>query len=462
MNLYAVILAAGQGKRMRSLKPKVLHEVLGKPMIQYVIESVKGLKPKKLVIVVGKGAEEVKNQIKDKSVFFVRQRKLLGTGNALAEAKRASKDMKNSTILVLNGDSPLITSKTLKEFLKKHKRNKNGLSFLSFNDDASGYGRVLRNRQGSVTGIVEDRHATASEKRNIKELNGGIYAMEFKITNYLSKLEKHGSSGEYYVTDLVGIASQNGKKVEAYNCPSKEVRGINTRAELHQAIESLNRKNISGWMQKGIAFIDPSASIVHSSVSIGKDTVIYPNTYLEGNTSIGKNCIIYPGARICDSIVENGVSIKDSTLIENSKVRSGSIIGPFAHLRHHSIVGRNVRIGNFVEIKKSSIGDGTKASHLTYLGDAVIGKNVNIGAGTITCNYDGKRKHTTKINSGVFVGSNSQFIAPVKIGRGAYVAAGATVTRDVPAGALAISRPRQKNIKDWTKKKQLKVKKRKK
>jgi bifunctional UDP-N-acetylglucosamine pyrophosphorylase/glucosamine-1-phosphate N-acetyltransferase len=457
MNLYAVILAAGQGKRMRSLKPKVLHEVLGKPMIQYVIESVKGLKPKKLVIVVGKGNEEVKNQIKDKSVFFVRQRKLLGTGNALAEAKRASKDMKNSTILVLNGDSPLITSKTLKEFLKKHKRNKNGLSFLSFNDDASGYGRVLRNRQGNVTGIVEDRHATASEKRNIKELNGGIYAMEFLITNYLGKLEKHGSSGEYYVTDLVGIASKNGKKVEAYNCPSKEVRGINTRAELHQAIESLNRKNISGWMQRGITFIDPSASIVHSSVSIGKDTVIYPNTYLEGNTSIGKNCIIYPGARICDSIVENGVSIKDNTLIENSKVRRGSIIGPFAHLRPHSIVGRNVRIGNFVEIKKSSIGDGTKASHLTYLGDAVIGKNVNIGAGTITCNYDGKRKHTTKINSGVFVGSNSQFIAPVKIGRGAYVAAGATVTRDVPAGALAISRPRQKNIKDWTKK-QLKVK----
>ncbi len=458
MNLYAVILAAGQGKRMRSLKPKVLHEVLGKPMIQYVIESVKRLKPKKLVIVVGKGAEEVKSQIKDKSVFFVRQRKLLGTGNALAEAKRASKDMKNSTILVLNGDSPLITSKTLKEFLIKHKRNKNGLSFLSFNDDASGYGRVLRNRQGSVTGIVEDRHATASEKRNIKELNGGIYAMEFKITNYLSKLEKHGSSGEYYVTDLVSIASKNGKKVEAYNCPSKEVRGINTRAELHQAIESLNRKNISGWMQRGITFIDPSTSIVHSSVSIGKDTVIYPNTYLEGNTSIGKNCIIYPGARICDSIVENGVSIKDNTLIENSKVRSGSIIGPFAHLRPHSIVGRNVRIGNFVEIKKSNIGDGTKASHLTYLGDAVIGKNVNIGAGTITCNYDGKRKHTTEINSGVFVGSNSQFIAPVKIGRDAYVAAGATVTRDVPERALAISRPRQKNIKDWTKKKQLQVK----
>lgn len=457
MNLCAVILAAGKGKRMNSLRPKVLHDILGRHMIQYVIKAVSKLKPKRIVVVIGNGAEEVKRQIKDESVVFVVQRRLLGTGNALAEAKKALKDIRNGTIVVLNGDSPLITPETLKGFLEKHRRDKNDLSFLSFFDDSlSGYGRVLRNKQSSVFGIVEDRHATINEKRNIKELNGGVYAMEFKIMNYLSKLKKHISSGEYYLTDIVGIVTKDGKRVEAYNCPSEEVRGINTRTELHHAIGILNRRNISGLMQRGVTFIDPSTSFVHPSVSIGRDTIIYPNTYLEGNTSIGKDCVIYPGVRIRNSILEDRVSIKDNTLIEDSKVMSGSTIGPFAHLRPRSRVGRDVKIGNFVEIKKSFIGDGTKASHLSYLGDAVIGKNVNIGAGTITCNYDGQKKYITKIGAEVFVGSDSQIIAPVKIGRGAYVAAGATVTRDVPPGALAISRVRQENIKDW--KRQLKVK----
>lgn len=450
MNLSVVILAAGKGKRMRSLKPKVLHEVLGKPVIQYVIEAVKGLKPKKVVVVIGRGADEVKKQINNKSVFFVKQRKLLGTGNAVAETKTVLKDSGKSTVLVLNGDSPLITSRTLKDFLKKHRGKKNHLSFLSFIDNSSGYGRVLRNSKKSVIGIVEDKHATASEKKNIKELNSGIYAIEPEVMNYLNKLKKHASSGEYYITDIVGIASERGKKIDAYVCPSEEVRGINTRAELCQALEILNRKTISGFMQRGVTFIDPSASTVHPSVSIGMDTIIYPNTYLEGNTSIGRDCVIYPGSRICNSIIGNGVSVKDSTLIENSIVRSGSTIGPFAHLRPHSRVCRNVKIGNFVEIKKSAIGDGTKVSHLSYLGDAIVGKNVNIGAGTITCNYDGKRKYITKIGSDVFIGSDSQIIAPVKIGSRAYIAAGTTVTKDVPAGALAVSRVKQENIKDWT------------
>jgi bifunctional UDP-N-acetylglucosamine pyrophosphorylase/glucosamine-1-phosphate N-acetyltransferase len=458
-SLSVVILAAGKGKRMRSLRPKVLHEVLGKPIIQHVIEAVKGLRPEKIVVVIGNGADEVKKQINDKSVFFVKQRRLLGTGNAVEETKTVLNYSKKSTVLVLNGDSPLITSRTLKDFLKKHHGSKNDLSFLSFIDDSSGYGRVLRNSKKNVIGIVEDRHATASEKKNIKELNGGVYAIEPEVMNYLNKLKKHSSSGEYYITDIVGIASGFGKRIDAYVCPSEEVRGINTRAELCQALEILNRKTISGFMQRGVTFIDPSASIVHPSVSIGMDTIIYPNTYLEGNTSIGRDCVIYPGSRICNSTIGNNVSVKDNTLIENSIVRNSSIIGPFAHLRPNSSIGRNVKIGNFVEIKKSAIGDGTKASHLSYIGDAVIGKNVNIGAGTITCNYDGKRKYITKIGSDVFIGSDSQIIAPVKIGRGAYVAAGATVTKNVPAGALAISRHGQKNIKNWAVKKHLKVKK---
>ncbi|MEF9475498.1 MAG: bifunctional UDP-N-acetylglucosamine diphosphorylase/glucosamine-1-phosphate N-acetyltransferase GlmU, partial [Candidatus Mariimomonas ferrooxydans] len=253
-----------------------------------------------------------------------------------------------------------------------------------------------------------------------------------------------------------GNATKNGKNVEAYACPPDEVIGINTRSGLYQVSEIMNKRNISKWMARGVTFIDPSTSIVHLSVTIGKDTIIYPNTYLEGVTLIGKNCIIYPGVRICDSILKDGVSIRDNTLIEHSKVRSGSVIGPFTHLRPQSNIGRNVKIGNFVEVKKSRIGDNTRASHLSYLGDAVVGKNVNIGAGTITCNYDGIKKHTTIIESGVFIGSDSQIVAPVKIGEGAYVASGSTVTRNVPAGSLAISRARQENLKGWTKKKTVK------
>ncbi len=453
MPFCAVILAAGRGKRMNSLKPKVLHKVLGRPMLQYIIDAVKVLGPAKIIIVVGNGAEEIKKIISDENISFIIQEKLLGTGNALAEVKNAVRDIRNSTIVVLNGDSPLITSETLKGFLKKHKSDENHLSFLSFIDDSvSGYGRVVRDINGKVINIVEDKHA-APEVRNIKELNGGVYAVEPEILNYLNRLKKHKASGEYYITDLVGIASEHGRKVSAYDCPPEQIKGVNTRAELHQVSEILNSRIISEWMKKGVTFISPATSIVHPSVSIGKDTVIYPNTYLEGNTSIGKGCVIYPSARISDSMLGNRVIVKDCTLIEQSRIRDMSTIGPFAHLRPYSTVGINVKIGNFVELKKAVIGDNTKASHLSYLGDAVIGKNVNIGAGTITCNYDGQKKHTTRIDPGVFVGSDTQLVAPVTIGEGAYIAAGATITKNVPAGALAISRVKQRNIEGWTKRK---------
>ncbi|GBE05211.1 MAG TPA: UDP-N-acetylglucosamine diphosphorylase/glucosamine-1-phosphate N-acetyltransferase [Nitrospirae bacterium] len=452
MNLCAVILAAGRGKRMRSAKPKVLHELLGRPMLQHTVDTVKKLKPKKLVIVIGNGAGEVKDRIKDKSVSFVTQKKLLGTGNALLEAKKALRDTKGCTIIVLNGDSPLTTPATLKGFLNSHKRGGNDLSLLSFTDGSlSGYGRVLRGKQGNVISIVEDKHATADQRRKCGELNSGAYLMAPSIMKYLDKLKKHRLSGEFYLTDIVGLASKDGKKVRAYICPAEEVMGINNRAELHKATAILNNRTVSRLMQRGVTFIDPSSSIVHPSVRIGMDTVIYPNTCLEGSTSIGRDCVIYPGTRICDSTIGNSVLIKDNTLIESSEVGSGSSIGPSAHLRPQSSIGRNVKIGNFVEVKKSIIGDRTRASHLTYLGDAVIGSNVNIGAGTITCNYNGQKKHITTIESNVFVGSDSQFIAPVKIGRGAYIAAGATITRDVPAGTLAISRVDQKHLMDWIK-----------
>lgn len=457
MNLNVVILAAGRGKRMKSQIPKVLHEVLGMPMIRYALDAVKPLRPQNTIAVIGNGAELVRKRMAGETrLSFVIQKQLLGTGNALAIARRK---LKNGMVLVLNGDCPLITTKTLKTLIGKHRRNKNALSLLSFRDNSlSGYGRISRDEKGRITGIVEDKHATPDEKRKFKELNGGVYIMEEGVLEHLSLIKKNSASGEYYLTDIVGIAARDGKRVEAYQCASEEIRGVNTREELFRVSEILRNRITKKWMLSGVTFIDPETSFVSPLAHIGKDTVIYPNTYLEGRVRIGKNCMIYPGARISESILGSGVVIKDNTVIEESKIGNGSAIGPFAHLRPHSIIGRSVKIGNFVETKKSVIAEGAKASHLTYLGDAVIGKNVNIGAGTITCNYNGSNKFKTVIESDVFIGSDSQLVAPVKIGKGAYVAAGATITRDVPAGDLAISRTKQQNLKDWVKKRQLRVK----
>jgi bifunctional UDP-N-acetylglucosamine pyrophosphorylase/glucosamine-1-phosphate N-acetyltransferase len=347
MKICAVILAAGRGKRMKSLKPKVLHKVSGKPLLQYSIDAVKALNPQKLIIVISNATEEIRKHINNKTVFFVTQRKLLGTGNALAVAKNVLGKYNDTTTVVLNGDSPLITSKTLKFLLQKHKRNNNALSFLSFIDNSvSGYGRVLRNSNSKVISIVEEKHATFKD-RGVKELNGGVYAIEHNILHYLNKLRKHTSSGEYYLTDIVEIASKRGEKVNAYSCPPEEVRGINTRAELYQVSKILNNRIISHWMKKGVTFIAPEASILHHSVSIGKDTIIYPNTCLEGNTTIGKNCIIYPGVRISNSIIGNGVLVKDCSIIEDSRIKETSTVGPFAQVRANSIVNRNVENREF-------------------------------------------------------------------------------------------------------------------
>lgn len=456
MNLSVVILAAGRGKRMKSDIPKVLHNALGKPLLQHVVDAIRPLKPDKTVVVIGNGAETVKNRMNNNGLSFIVQQQLLGTGDALSVAK---KELKRGTVLVLNGDSPLITTNTLKQFLKRHKKENNKISFLTFIDNSlSGYGRILRDEDGRVTGIIEDKHASESDKRKFTELNGGVYLIETEMLNYLNRIKRNRSSGEYYLTDIIGITSRTGAKLDAYHCSSEEIRGINNRRELYEVSDILRKRYISKWMAKGVTFLDPDTSIIHPDVSIGKDTILYPNTYLEGSTTLGKQCVIYPGARIYNSRLGNGVMIKDNTLIEESTVRNGAIIGPYAHLRPECVIGRDAKIGNFVEIKKSSIGNGSKASHLTYLGDADIGDNVNIGAGTITCNYDGKKKFKTKIESGVFIGSDVQIIAPVTISKGAYVAAGATVTNNVPSGALAISRVKQQNLVDWVKKKRLKPK----
>jgi bifunctional UDP-N-acetylglucosamine pyrophosphorylase/glucosamine-1-phosphate N-acetyltransferase len=455
MNLSVVILAAGKGKRMRSHTPKVLHEALGKPLLQHVLDAVSPLRPAKTIVVIGNGAQQVIEKMDDGTVRFVIQKRLLGTGNALAVARR---ELGRGPVIVLNGDGPLITTKTLKTLIRRHAQSGNLLSFLTFVDDSmSGYGRVIRDERGNVTAIKEDKHTTRAEKQRFRELNGGIYLMEQEVLHYLGRIRKNSGSGEYYITDIVSLVSAAGRKLDAYDCPKEEIRGVNNRRELYEVSEIMRRTCISKWMEKGVTFLDPGTSIVHSSVKIGRDSVIYPNTYLEGNTSLGKKCVIYPGTRIIDSGLGSEVTIKDNTLIEKSRIRDGAVIGPFAHLRPHTIVGRNAKIGNFVELKKASVGDGTKASHLSYLGDAEIGNNVNIGAGTITCNYDGTNKFKTTIEPHVFIGSDSQLVAPVTIGRGAYVAAGATITQDVPPGALAISRPNQQNLENWVRTRSLKA-----
>ncbi len=447
MNLSVVILAAGLGKRMNSAIPKVLHETLGQPMLQHVINAVKPLNPAKIVVVIGNGAESVKKAVNHDRLTFVMQRRLIGTGNAVAIAR---KELKKGPVLILNGDGPLITTKTLKALLGKHTRNKNRLSFLTFVDNSmSGYGRIFMDKNRRVTGIVEDTHTTLREKKRFTELNGGTYVIDIKTLNFLNRIKKNSSSGEYYLTDLVSILSKAGEKLEAYKCHAEEVRGVNNRQELYEVSSILKARCISRWMKKGVTFLDPDTAFLHSSVLIGKDTIIYPNTYLEGTTSIGRNCTIYPGARIYNSKLGNGVTIKDNTLIEESIIKDRAIIGPCAHLRPHNIVGSDAKIGNFVELKKTIVGNGTKASHLSYIGDAEIEENVNIGAGTITCNYDGRNKFKTKIKKGVFIGSDSQLIAPVTIGEGAYVAAGTTVTKDIPSKALAISRVKQQNLPGW-------------
>jgi len=451
MILNVIILAAGRGKRMKSSLPKVMHPILGRPMLQYVVDAINPLKPAKTIVVIGTGAEKVREGINSKGVEFVIQKELLGTGDAVSTAAHR---LNGDTILILNGDCPLIQTQTLRTLIKMHSRDGNSLSFLSFQSDtARGYGRVIRDEQGRIECITEEKHLTEAQRQRYREFNGGVYVIERKSLSALKDIKINKQSGEYYLTDIVSILSSAGKKIEAYDCPEEEIHGVNNRQELFKVSDIIRRRVIEKMMSKGVTFLDPETSIIHPSVKIGRDTTMYPNTYIEGETVIGKNCTIYPGARIINSKIGNGVTIKDNSLIEDSIIKDRASIGPFAHLRPGSIIGRKAKIGNFVEVKKSRIGDGTKASHLTYLGDAEIGRNVNIGAGTITCNYDGRNKHQTIIGSGVFVGSDAQLIAPVKIGKEAFIAAGATITKNVPSGALAISRVKQQNILGWVKRK---------
>lgn len=457
MRLAVVILAAGVGKRMNSAVPKVLHKISGKPMLQHVVDSIAELNPVSIVVVVGRHRAEIRKSIclhdvTHPRIKFITQEEPKGTGDALSKAKTALKDFKG-TILVLNGDTPLITSQTLRKFLGLHCKERNEISFISFTaSDPADYGRIIRDDSEDILSIIEEKDATEIQKK-ITEVNSGIYAIESAALSILRKIPLNALKSEYYLTDIVGIARDENKKVDAY-CIGTEVEtmGINTPAELLKAQQTFRRKLVNKWLERGVRFLDPDSVFIAPDVIIGKETIIYPSVHLEGKTKIGRGCTIYPNVRIIDSHVSNGAVIKDSTLIDSSVIRAKAVIGPFAHIRPGCDIGSMAKIGNFVEIKKTIIGKRTKASHLSYIGDAYLGKDVNIGAGTITCNYDGEEKHRTIIEDNVFIGSDTQLIAPVKIGRGAYVGAGSTITKCVSPMSLALSRAEQKNIEGWAKK----------
>ncbi len=456
MKTACVILAAGLGKRMNSAVPKVLHEICGITMLRSVIGTAQKLNSEKIVVIAGKHIELMKESTGSKDVIFARQEEPKGTGHAVSCARDAL-DHFRGDIVVLNGDTPLVGPVTIKKFLRLHERDGNVLSVLSFPAEKPNYyGRVIRNASGRLLSVVEDKDASPAQKA-IREVNSGVYSMNSDALYLLDAIKVNRSKNEFYLTDIVAEAFARGLRTAAYCIGTEEeFMGVNTKEELYRASVLMKKRIIQAWIDKGVYFLDMDSVFIHAGVTIGKDTTIYPNVHIEGRTRIGKGAEIYPGVRIRDSHIGNGVLIKDSTVIEDSRIRDRASIGPFAHIRPGSEIGVEARVGNFVELKKTVIGKASKASHLSYLGDARIGKGVNIGAGTITCNYDGVKKHRTIISDGVFVGSDSQLVAPVRIGKGAYIGAGSTITRDVPPWALAIGRAQQKTIRDWAKKRRTK------
>jgi bifunctional UDP-N-acetylglucosamine pyrophosphorylase / glucosamine-1-phosphate N-acetyltransferase len=452
-DIHIVILAAGKGTRMKSARPKVLHSASGVPLIEHVLRVADSLSPKTKVIVVGHMADAVEQALgKRLGLRFALQQPQLGTGHALLQAESHLTGARG-TLVLLSGDVPLLRPATLGTLVATHQRRGAAATVLTARvDRPHGYGRIVRER-GAIAAIVEEKDATQDE-RAIDEINSGIYA--FDVAPLFDALRAIGASnaqGESYLPDLVRIYRARGLAVETVVLEDpREILGVNSRKELAEVTAILNATRADELMAAGVTIVDPASAWIGPDVEIGPDTILHPNVYLEGHTRIGSGCDIHSCVRIVDSTIDAGVVINNFCVILESHVRAGARVGPFAHIRPQSDVGEGAHIGNFVELKKTTVGPGTKASHLTYLGDATIGEKVNIGAGTITCNYDGTVKHPTVIEDGAFIGSDSQLVAPVRVGKGAYVAAGSSITEDVPAGALGIARGKQVNKEGWVEK----------
>jgi bifunctional UDP-N-acetylglucosamine pyrophosphorylase/glucosamine-1-phosphate N-acetyltransferase len=449
-NLDVLIMAAGKGTRMVSNRAKVLHTLCGAPMLRLIYRAAAGLEPEGVCIVVGHDAERVRTAMAGLPVQFVLQSEQLGTGHALMIA-RPEFETCSGDVLVLSGDTPRLKSGTLQRLVEHHRASGAAATLLSaVTDNPHAYGRILRHSSGSLEAIVEEKDASP-DQRQIKEINAGFYCFQIPpLLGALAQITNRNAQGEYYLTDLVEIERRQGHQVEALLHPDfEELRGINTRQELAEVAKALRLEKNRELMAAGVTLIDPDHTYIDLDVTIQKDVTIYPMVTLQGNTRIEEGSVIHSGTRIVDSVIGPEVEILDSCLLSECEIGRGTTVGPCAHLRGHAVVGANCRVGNFVEIKKSTLGDGAKAAHLAYLGDATIGRKVNVGAGVITCNYDGVHKHATIIEDEAFVGTDSQLVAPVRIGRGAYVAAGSCITEDVPPGALGIARSRQTTKEDW-------------
>ncbi|MFQ6109358.1 MAG: bifunctional UDP-N-acetylglucosamine diphosphorylase/glucosamine-1-phosphate N-acetyltransferase GlmU [Candidatus Aminicenantales bacterium] len=453
----ALLLAAGEGTRFKSEKPKVLHPLLGKPMLQLVLECVKRLRPERVYVVVGHKKESVIKEIRSQRVNFVIQRRQLGTAHAVMAARKALRTEKEKDLLVINADLPLLRPETLRPFLKVHQREGNSLTFLTAElENPTGFGRVLRSGN-RIEKIIEEKDASPSQ-RKIKEINAGAYLFKVKdLFEVVSKVSNKNRKGEYYLTDTIEIMVHAGKKVEAHRTSRpEEIIGINDRFELAKAVDILRMRKIRSLAEQGVTVYDPPTTWIDLDVKVGQDTLIHSSVILEGKTRIGSQCQIFPFVHIVDSVIGDGVRIFSSTMIEESRIRNSARVGPFTHLRPKTEIQEGARVGNFVEMKNTVFGKQAKAGHLTYLGDCRVEGKVNIGAGTITCNYDGKRKHRTLIGEGAFIGSGVELVAPVKVGKNAYVGAGSTITKDVAEDSLAVARGKQVEKRGWARKKRKK------
>ncbi|WP_163539369.1 bifunctional UDP-N-acetylglucosamine diphosphorylase/glucosamine-1-phosphate N-acetyltransferase GlmU [Gracilibacillus sp. YIM 98692] len=450
-NRYAVVLAAGKGTRMKSKLYKVLHPVLGKPMVHHVVDQLKSLQLSSITTVVGFGAEKVQDQLGNDSEFVV-QEEQLGTGHAVQQAEKFLQDKQGTTIVVC-GDTPLLTKETLQAVLDYHEEQQAKVTILTAHaENPTGYGRIIRDDHNQVEKIVEQKDATAEEQQ-VQEINTGTYCFDNQLLfEALKNVSNDNAQGEYYLPDVIQIAQKEGEKVVAYQTDDfHETIGVNDRVALSKAEQYMKERINEQHMRNGVSIIDPNQTYIGTDVNIAEDVTIHPGCVIQGNTTIEKDAEIGPNAEVNDCHIGEGTVLRHS-VANSSYIGARVQVGPFAHIRPSANVGNDVKIGNFVEIKKSKIDDKSKVPHLSYIGDAEIGSGVNIGCGTITVNYDGKNKYLTKIEDDAFIGCNANLIAPVTVGKGALVAAGSTIHEDVPGDALSISRVKQLNKEGYAKK----------
>ena len=451
-SLKALILAAGEGTRMKSDIPKVLHKILNKSMIDYVLDAAEAAGAENTCVVVGSHAEKVTSALEKRGVTFAEQTERLGTGHAVMCA-REFVEGENADILILYGDTPLLKGETLKKLVEFHKTENNSATLLSaFVSDPTGYGRIVRDENGLFAKNVEEKDTTAEEKK-INEINAGVYCFRSGDLLYaLDNLKNDNAAGEYYLPDALEIILSAGGRVNAFAAEDPdEFLGVNSKVQLYEAFKVMQRRINYGFMEAGITIIDPENTFLSPDTVIGRDSIIYPGVFLEGGTVIGSRCEIGPDCRLSSVKVGDGTTIEYSR-IKESEIGNNTTVGPFAYIRPDCVIGDNVKVGDFVEVKNSTVGDGTKISHLTYIGDTDAGKGINFGCGTVTVNYNGKAKFRTTIEDDSFIGCNTNLIAPVKVGKGSYIAAGSTVNKDVPEEAFVIARERQKNFPNGRKK----------